>query len=323
MASNSNTYIVEEGPNPSTDYFVLPALSKSTSNIVHCTWNHVPSLQDLTNSTVIFVRYIPPAWKKRIQEARRSIVQLIYFMDDDLFDYKSSNGLPWKYRYKLAKYATRHRKWILNMKAAIWVSTPWLKLKYLELNPALILPSATSTLKETCRIFYHGSASHRKDIEWLHPIVSEVLIRNKNISFEIIGDSHVNQMYRNLPRVNIVHPMKWLSYQAFISMPGRDIGLAPALDSPFNAARSYTKFFDITHAGAVGIYASNSVYKGIVSDQENGTLVDMDPKKWVEAILELSKNSELRQRLRDNAIKKLQYSETQLVDPISTNSGAL
>jgi hypothetical protein len=51
------TYIVEEGPNPSTDYFVLPALQNEPNPVIRCTWDQLPSAQDLSFSSVIFVRY--------------------------------------------------------------------------------------------------------------------------------------------------------------------------------------------------------------------------------------------------------------------------
>ena len=39
-----------------------------------------------------------------------------------------------------------------------------------------------------------------------------------------------------------------------LGRPRRHIGLVPFLPSPFNAARSYTKQFDIERAGALGVY---------------------------------------------------------------------
>ena len=81
--------------------------------------------------------------------------------------------------------------------------------------------------------------------------------------------------------------MSWPAYKTFIQRPGRTIGLAPLLDTPFNAARAPTKFFDITAAGAVGIYADSPVYRRLVEHGKNGLLLPMDsPGGWVEAVLE-------------------------------------
>ena len=302
------TYVVEEGPNPSTDYFVLPALKHEVNPVIRCTWADLPSEQDLAYSSVIFVRYVPVNWKQRIAQVRSTLVRLVYFMDDDLFNYQASAGLPWKYRYKLAVHATRHQAWLQQMKVSLWVSTPWLKAKYASHNPALVEPEPIEAPSRACRVFYHGSASHRDEIEWLKPVIEQCIDANPSISFEIIGDHTVNQLYRSIPRVTVVHPMKWPSYQTFLATPGRDIGLAPMLDHPFNASRSHTKFFDITRAGAVGIYAKPGPWEHLIAHEVNGMLCPMEPQSWADAILTLTANgSEVRQALVQNAKEKITF----------------
>jgi hypothetical protein len=302
------TYIVEEGPNPSTDYFVMPALKHEPNPVIRCTWDQLPSAQDLEFSSVIFVRYVPTHWKQRIAQVRATLVRLIYFMDDDLLDIQASSGLSWKYRYKLAMHATRHQRWLEQMQASLWVSTPWLKSKYADRNPALVEPEPVAPASRTCRVFYHGSASHREEIEWLRPVIEQCIDANPSISFEIIGDQAVNQLYRSIPRVTIVHPMKWPSYQTFLAIPGRDIGLAPMLDHPFNQSRSYTKFFDITRAGAVGVYAKPGPWQHLIDHEKNGLLCPMESQAWVDAILALAANApEVRQALVQNAQEKITF----------------
>ena len=82
--------------------------------------------------------------------------------------------------------------------------------------------------------------------------------------------------------------MPWYSYQALISTPGRIIGLAPLLDTAFNDARSATKYFDITQAGAIGIYADHPVYRDSIVHKGNGYLVPMQQDLWVAQILALA-----------------------------------
>ncbi len=295
------TYIVEEGPNPSTDYFVLPALKYEPNPVIRCTWDQLPSAQDLAFSSVVFVRYVPAHWKTRIAQVRTSLVRLVYFMDDDLLDVQASAGLPWKYRYKLVMHATRHQRWLEQMQASLWVSTPWLKAKYASRNPALVAPKPIETPDCACRVFYHGSSSHRVEIEWLKPVIEQCINANPSISFEIIGDHAVNQLYRSIPRVTVVHPMKWPSYQTFLATPGRDIGLAPLLDQPFNQSRSYTKFFDITQAGAVGIYANPGPWRHLIEHEKNGLLCAMEPQVWIDAILGLAADALQREVMHSHA----------------------
>jgi glycosyltransferase involved in cell wall biosynthesis len=155
------------------------------------------------------------------------------------------------------------------------------------------------------RVFYHGTASHDAEKRWLRPVAEEVLRRDDRIVFEIVGGQAVDRLYRGLPRVNVVHQMKWPAYQAFLALPGRHIGLAPLLRLPFNRARSYTKFFDITRCGAAGIYADHGACAAVVSDGEDGLLVPQKHEAWVEAILRVAQDEPLRQALVRNAHARL------------------
>jgi hypothetical protein len=193
----------------------------------------------------------------------------------------------------------------------LWVSTPYLQKKYAKWHPRLVLPSPVAAPFDVCRVFYHGSvATHDAEIRWLRPVMEEVLRRNERLSFEIVGGSDVCRLYRSLPRISVVHTMKWAAYQQFLSMQGRHIGLAPLLEHPFNRGRSYTKFFDITRCGAVGIYSPGSVYSDVLSHGLDGLVVELDQALWVEAILRLAQDEPLRQDLLRNAgIKLIELAE--------------
>ncbi|WP_444677554.1 hypothetical protein [Halomonas sp. E19] len=131
---------------------------------------------------------------------------------------------------------------------------PYLQHKYADWHPRLAEPAPLPMPQQPVRLFYHGSASHGDEIHWLRDVVAEVLAAEERLSFEIIGGDAVRRRYAGLPRVTVVHPMPWDAYQHFLAQPGRHIGLAPMVENRFNRARSYTKFFDITAAGAVGLY---------------------------------------------------------------------
>ena len=316
QALHGSCYLVEERSNPSTDYFVLPAIRHSATRVIRCTWNNLPQPQDLYGATVIFVRYVPASWRRLITLVRPHLAGLIYFMDDDLFDYRSARGLGWRYRYKLAHLATWQQGWLRQMQAQLWVSTPWLEQKYSALQPHLKLPvqlgehpQPRATLTETTdtrRVFYHGSASHLDEIRWLAPVMQSVLEQDPRVVFEIIGTAEVRKRYRGLPRVQVVAPMKWPAYQDFLMATGRHIGLAPMLGHPFNKARSYTKLFDITRAGAAGIYAEQGPWAHLIEDREHGLLTRMHPEAWAGAILTLAADDALRTRLSQNAHSRIQ-----------------
>ncbi len=213
--------------------------------------------------------------------------------------------MPWRYRFKLARLATLRKRWLKRIGAELWVSTPFLLNKYPDWDPLLVTPKPLTDSYRITRLFYHGSASHLEEIRWLYPIIKAVLLDDEQLSFEIIGGAAVNRLFRGLPRVTVVHPMKWLAYKAFLAQPGRAIGLAPLLDLPFNQARSYTKFFDITQTGAVGIYARNPIFSEVVEEGHNGVLVEMDPQQWITAIQALVADDLGRKEMHANALGTL------------------
>jgi glycosyltransferase involved in cell wall biosynthesis len=209
--------------------------------------------------------------------------------------------MPWHYRFKLARLAARRSGWLRRQRAELWVSTPWLQHKYAAWQPRLVPPTVLPASNDTCRVFYHGSKSHAAETRWLKPVMAAALQRDARLSFEIVGGTDVYRLYRDLPRVSVVHPMKWPAYQAFLAMPGRHVGLVPLLDLPFNQARACTKFFDITRCGAVGIYSPGCACDEVVRHESEGLVVPLEQTAWADAILRLAGDSGLRQKLLLNA----------------------
>ena len=301
-------YLVEEQYNPSSDFFVLPALMlNKQARIIRCGFKQLPSAEALIDATVIFVRYICAAWVKLIEKVRPHLHKLIFFIDDDVFSVAASAGMSLRYRFKLANLAARHYGWLQKQAAQLWVSTPYLYNKYSHLQPRLVLPAPVGRPKSVCCLFYHGTASHNAEIRWLRPVIEQVLARNNGIAFEIVGGDDVYKLYRGLDRVTVIHPMKWSAYQCFLNAEQRHIGLAPLLNTPFNKARSYAKFFGIHSCGAVGIYSENGIFSQIVQHGINGLVISMQQEAWVEAILHLVDNETLRNTLYFNA--NITYNE--------------
>ncbi len=294
--NKTQVFIVEERANPSTDFFVLPQFQGDQFEVKRCHFDEMVRPELLVDAIVVFVRYLPKAWRHLIVKNRAAIQALHFFMDDDLLDISASQGMPLRYRWKLARLAAFHKGWLLHNNASLWVSTPYLSRKYQAWSPVLVEPHPMPILAEPIKVFYHGSASHQAEIDWLYPIIKAVLERNAHICFEIMGTQSVYAQFKNLERVQVVHPMSWLAYQYFIQQPGRHIGLAPLLNNTFNQARSYTKVFDIQRAGAVGIYSQGSesaLYVQSISEKRGlkpvGLILPLDPDSWVNTILDLAK----------------------------------
>lgn len=301
IASDQRAFLVEERDNPSTAFFVEPALRAAGFDVQVCGHEDVPPSELLDSAAVVFVRYVPAAWKALIDRSRFRPSRIVFFMDDDVLDTRASAGMERRYRAKLARLAARRKRWLQRLSAELWVSTPYLQQKYAAWQPRLVLPAPVSPLPDTRRVFYHGTSSHWPEIRWLRDVVAEVMRRDARITFEIVGDHDVYSLYKGVPRVNVVHPMNWQSYRAFLATGGRHVGLAPQLETPFNRARSYTKFFDIVMGGAAGVFASDTSCADVVQHGVDGWVADMEPEQWVEAILALASDDALRERMLANA----------------------
>lgn len=296
------TIVVHQGANPSTDFFVAPTLAAQGREWRHFSFLQTPKPAELAGATVVFIRYVPPVWKSLLK--RHPAGRVVFFMDDDLFDWQAFRGMPWHYQRKLFRLAWRHQRWLKSVGAELWVSSPWLAQKYAGWNPRVLEPSNPHVLPAPLpepsmkTVFYHGSASHRAELEWLVPVVEQVLTTRSDVCFELMGDRKVRDRFAHLHGVQVVHPMSWPAYKTFIQRPGRTIGLAPLLDSSFNAARAPTKYYDITAAGAVGVYADTPVYRRLVEHDKNGVLLPMASQKvWAEAVLRLLAEPGERERL--------------------------
>lgn len=248
----------------------------------------------------------------------------IYFMDDDLLDWRVLYSIPFSYAFRLWRKATSKRKLILCTCTELWVSTPYLANKYSTLNPRLLRPVASgpllerswmsrfildstfrSQLSDVVHICYHGTWSHRDDMKWLAPVIAEVQRQCPNSVFEVIGDERVVRIFKGIPRVLVLPTMAWPDYLKHTQTVRQDIGLAPLRDTLFNRGRGPIKFFDYARAGAVGVYSAGPAFSDFVSNGVDGFVLENDPSLWVERIVKLVNSPELRQSMADAAWLKV------------------
>lgn len=280
--------VLEWEPNPSSANLLLPWLARQDWPVV-VQRGELPELAD--GDFVVIVRYLTPAWRKAIERARDRLAGVAYFMDDDLWDRAAWQGLPRDYQRRLSDRALRHRPWVERHCDALWVSTEALARKYAAGSPRLIplAPDAALLAQvDAVHVAYHGTASHAAEIEWLHPVMAEVLDRCPQVHFEVFGDRRVSSLYRELPRVTVLHPMRWPNYLDYTRATRRQIGLSPLLPVPFNAARGAVKFYDFARMGAAGVYSAVAPFKDFVRDGVDGLLLPNQPALWADAIAELA-----------------------------------
>lgn len=302
--ASSQCLLVDSGPNPSTDYFVKPCLQERGLIPQRANWQQLPPREAPSyGSSVVFVRYLSRPWQHWVTRYRDRFESVYYFMDDDLFDAASWSGQRWGYRWRLFQRAHRFQAWLKSIDARLWVSTSALARKYADWQPD-VLPvcspyshnpsdqSVTPVINDTPIVFYHGSASHEAEMKWLVPVFKGLLTRHRDVQIEVIADTRIQRHFSSLKdkhgeRLQIVEPMPWPDYQQFITQKTRTVGLAPLLDTPFNAYRAPTKQFDIEAAQATGLFARHPAFANIPQSSETPhQLLPMDQQLWQEVILE-------------------------------------
>lgn len=257
-----------------------------------------------SGDAIVIVRFIPRKWQIFIEREIDKISKIIYFFDDDLLDEYALDSLSKDYRMRIIARSAEQHSWLKKHCSNFWVSTGYLQSKYAYLHPEIIPPKPSSVLLEPQRmikVVYHGTSSHREEKLWLYGIMEQVLQRCPNVSFEIFGEHEIYKLYRELPRVSVLHPMSWENYLAYTKSQEADIGLAPLLMSKFNAARGGVKFYDFVRMGAAGIYSNVSSYSDIITHNETGILLENEPSLWVNEIINLVQSLQKREYIVKNA----------------------
>lgn len=302
--------LISEGITATTDYFLSPYLAQLGYDTTLVDSRAVLPEHIVRESwrLVVIARYLPSDWLGLVTACRRRGAKIVYFMDDDLFDLQSLQHLPWRYQWKIFSRAVVRRPRLERLCDEFWVSTAFLAEKYAALSPIVLAPLVSRKTQEAntgLQVCYHGTASHMREIEWLVSVVEAVQACSGSVHFELFGTRAVQQLYGRIPRVAIVHPMRWSNYLSYTSVQRRDLALAPLLPSAFNAGRGPIKFFDYARMGAVGLYADRRPYRGFIRDGVDGLLLPHDHAAWTEALLQLIQDTERRQRMASAVTRRV------------------
>jgi hypothetical protein len=318
--------VLDQPPSPTTDYYVRPRAAQAGVPVAYRAIQDDPSPGDLKPGTlVIIVRYVRPKWVKALREHQAHLAGVVYLLDDDLFDPQAWRDLPLGYRWRLWRHQQALRPLWRRLVSTYWVSTPALAQRYPQLGAQVMpplpasdevesvpsWPAAAPSPGRTVLLFYHGTRSHQAEMAWLQPIVAQALAACPHLHFEVMGNGPIQQLFRDLPRTRVLHPMSWSAYLAHCRWladqhPGQRIGLAPLLPSAFNAVRSHTRVWDIARCAAVGLYADEGPYAQVIRHGQEGWLLPPVASVWCEAIVSLYHDAEQRQRMSQASVQLAQ-----------------
>lgn len=156
------------------------------------------------------------------------------------------------------------------------------------------------------RIGYFGTPTHYEDMRIVEGPMRELKERfGDRIEIQVIG------AFQNAPPLfgrriglpkNNLYPnfVTWLSH-----VVDWDIGIIPLKADRFNLAKSNLKFLEYAATGVATVCSDNEEYRRVARHEENCLLVNNIDADWLEAIIRLVEDAELRERLATKAQEEL------------------
>lgn len=295
---------------PTTHYYLEPRLAALPADAVDRGNSLSPETAGRigkmpAGSFVVIVRHASAAVLHALLAQRGRLAGVAFLVDDDLPNAWRCRELPLAYAWRTSWRYFSHARLLARVCDRMWVSTPALAERCpvgpadaVRVMPPLWHGPAPEVAEAGNRQwFYHGTASHREEMEWLLPVVARVQSRCPEAWFEIVGNAAVARMYRPIPRVRVRPQLPWPEYYRQSLARRMALGVAPLLERAFNRYRAPVKVFDIARLGAVGVYSDDPVFGSAVRHGETGCLVGRNPGDWAEVVEELLRDDGRRAKM--------------------------
>lgn len=254
-------------------------------------------------SSAIVVRY---AARRELAMLRRRRFRRVYLLiDDDLESLKDGDGLPADYRRRLVAYRDGPFQRLMEMVTDVVAPSEHILASYgrkraIRLDPAQCHQAAGlvhHNVKRPFDIVFAATRSHLEDFGHIAPALAEVLQRRPDARLTTFLNGHAPRSLRLLPNAIHLPMMEWSRYRAYVAENRFHLAVAPALDTPFNRARSISKLHDHAAYGAAGLYSRQEPFDRIVIHNKSGLLLSNDPSEWRDTILGLCERRDLTLKL--------------------------
>jgi len=212
----------------------------------------------------------------------------------------------------------------------VTVTTRPLRDRYLKQNKNIyVLPNYIEPIQwlrpykknkgSKIRIGWGGSISHRPDLEFIQPVIKNILDKNPETKFIYVGDggfgdgwtafNYSKDQFSDIPLDRKEYhlgtlPHIWSDKLASLQL---DIGIAPLLENAWNSAKSTCKYLEYSVNKIPAVYAkwhygwvreSDEPY---VKDGVTGLLAEENQRDWEEKIQLLINDEKLRKKISDNS----------------------
>ena len=262
--------------------------------------------------TIVLVRYIPLNILLDLFLLKRKSKKIILLLDDNLLDLHIFSEIHFLYKLKIFINIYCYKYFFNFFLNEIWVTNKSLAEKVKQKIPKNNINIKLLTLKhyqnipfkKIYKIAYLGTSSHTKELLWLKKLFEKIQQQRNDCLIEIYVNKKWRNYFRSVPRIKMSYPLDWETFYLDTLVGNVDIVLNPIFNSNFNNFRSPTKFFDITRLEAVGIYSNLKPFSSFIHDNHDGILLDNNVDDWTEKISYLLDNSDVRERLLVNALKR-------------------
>jgi hypothetical protein len=252
--------------------------------------------------SAIVIRYAGP---REIRAIRAMKPAKVYFVvDDDFFALADDDGLPGDYRRRLIDYREGPLRSLLDLVTHVVAPSPHILARYrqraLLLEPAQCHRAGALAHHDRARPFdvvFAATRSHLGDLAHVAPALAEFLRQRPEARLTTFLNGYAPKSLRNLHNAIHLPVMEWTRYRSFVAENRFHAAIAPALDTPFNRARSISRLHDHAAFGAAGLYSRQPPFATVVSDGESGMLLSNEPGQWCAALLNLATRRELTRRL--------------------------
>jgi glycosyltransferase involved in cell wall biosynthesis len=241
--------------------------------------------------------------------------KLLYDLDDNLLD-MDDHAEGDRYSYMREAVARS-----LKVADEVWCSTPTLTTRVREVAPGAVHTLANSIDPSVwrparvldaappggpLRLLYMGTRTHQLDYAFLSGVM-ERLHRTHAGAFllTVIGIRHHD--HADMPWLKVRSAPNYVggSYPAFVhwlqNQSGFDLGVAPLVDSAFNACKSHVKVLDYAALGLPSVASAVPAYAHALRDGLGCRLVPNDIDAWCQLLVDLHENRALLRTLADGA----------------------
>ena len=256
-----------------------------------------------TGGRAVLVRYATPRDIRILQRRRFQRVYLV--IDDDFFALADNDGLPSDYRHRLIGYRDGDFRDMLEYVTDVVAPSEVILESYkhkraIQLDPAQCHKAGALVHHEQAKPFevvFAATRSHLQDLYYFSGALAEFLRLRPDARLTTFLNGHAPSVLKSLPNAIHLPMMEWSRYRVFVAENRFHAAIAPALDTPFNRARSISRLHDHAAFGAAGIYSRQPPFSGIVADGQSGLLMPNEPRAWLDALMQLASDRGLTQTL--------------------------